>query len=221
MKSIVRTSILALSLLSFSAPHLTSAQTGGPSVGGSLKFSMEDGLSKYVEFNATSDKEGKATGKLIFSGPAEIPDQNVDGDERAGFSGSLSDLYVEAEFDGLFVENNRAVLSGTVTGSNLSDYIGQRVLLVVEDNGTGVESKGDKLTWGIYKRPAQSWVPTDAELEKDEGALLKWIATDAEREDDKGISSEKNAEITFQSFPLSSFSFDEFKDADGDIQVRQ
>jgi hypothetical protein len=221
MNSIVRTSILALSLLIFSAPHLISARAGGPTVGGSLRFSIEDGLSKYVEFNASSDGEGKTTGKMTFNGPMEIPDQNVDGEERAGFSGSLSDLYVEAEFDGLLVEDNRAVMSGTITGSNLSDYIGQRVLLVVEDNGTGAESEGDKLTWGIYKPATGGWIPTDAELKEDDGALLKWVATDAEREDDKGIPSGKNIDITCQSFPLSSFSFDEFRDADGDIQVRQ
>jgi hypothetical protein len=119
----------------------------------------------------------------------------------------------------MLVEGNRVVMSGTVTGSNLEDYIGQRVLLAVED-GDGVEERTqDTLTWGLYKPVARDWIPTDAELENDEGARLTWWATDAELEDDKGIPSNPSNEIITQSFPLSSYSF-ELKYAEGDVQVR-
>jgi hypothetical protein len=111
------------------------------------------------------------------------------------------------------------VMSGVVTGSNLGDYIGQRVLLVVEDVDEGGERTQDTLTWGLYKPVEQNWIPTDAELENDEGARLTWWATDAEREDDKGIPSHPSREITAQGFPLSAYSF-ELKTVEGDIQVR-
>ena len=222
MKSIARASILALSLLwCFTIPHLAAAQTGGTSANGSFKFSLEDGLTKYIEFNASTNQEGSTTGRMTFSGPAEIPVQDVDGTGRAGFSGSLSSLYIEAVFDGLVVERNRAVMSGVVTGSNLGDYIGRRVLLAVEDNGDCTDPNAqDKITCGLYETAEEEWVPTDAEWRDDNGALLTWIATDAERRDDVGVPSNKSKVISCQSFPLSSYSFEDVKYGDGDIQVR-
>jgi hypothetical protein len=222
MKRIVYVSILALSLLmGFATAHSNAARMGGPSAEGSLKFSTKDGLTKYLEFKAAADEDGTTNGAMTFSGPEVFPEQDVDGEGRKGFSGELSNLYIEAKFDGLLVEANRAVMSGTVTASNLGDYIGQRVLLVVEDNGSGVEAKEpDQVTWGLYKPLAPGWTPTDAELENDYGWKLTWTATDAELKDDIGVSSKKSTEITCQSFPLSSHDFAEVKYEDGDIQVR-
>jgi hypothetical protein len=215
MKSIVCASIFALSLLSFTAPRPASAQTAG----GSLRFALEDDLTKSIEFNAVTDGDGSTSGETTFSGPAEIPDQDVDGTGDRSFSGSLENLQIEARFDGMLMERNRAVMSGTVTGSTLEDYIGRRVLLVVEDVDADGEKTQDTLTWGLYKPVERDWIPADAELENDEGVRLTWWATDAEREDDKGIPSHPSSEITAQSFPLSSYSFD-LKYAEGDIQVR-
>ncbi|HEX8652838.1 MAG TPA: hypothetical protein VF708_18625 [Pyrinomonadaceae bacterium] len=215
MKSIVCATIFALFLLSFTAPRSATAQ----SADGSLKFAVEDDLTKSIEFNATTDGVGSMSGEMTFSGPAEIPDQDVDGTGDRSFSGRLENLQIEARFDGMLVERNRAVMSGTVTGSNLEDYIGQRVLLVVEDVDGDGEKTQDTLTWGLYKPVEQRWTPTDAELENDEGARLTWWATDAEREDDRGITSHPSNEITAQSFPLSSYSFD-LMYAEGEIQVR-
>ena len=215
MKSIICASIFALSLLSFTAPRPASAQ----SAGGSLRFVLEDDLTKSIEFNAITDGGGSTSGEVTFSGPAEIPDQDVDGTGDRSFSGRLENLQIEAKFDGMLVERNRAVMSGTVTGSNLEDYIGQRVLLVVEDVDDGGERTQDTLTWGLYKPVERPWIPTDAELENDEGARLTWWATDAELEDDKGVASHPSTEITTQSFPLSSYDFD-LKYAEGEIQVR-
>lgn len=220
MKSMFRASILALALLALPASHLAVVRAAGPSAEGSFKFSSEDGLSKSIEFSAVSDGSGSATGRMTFNGPAEIPDQDVDGTGEKAFSGSLSNLYIEAKFDGMLVEKNRAVMSGTITESNLGDYIGQRVLLVVEDNG-GDEKTTDKFTLGLYKPMTAGWTPTDAELKEDNGASLTWIATDAEREDDKGVPSRKSTEITCQSFPLSSFSLDDVRNGDGSIKVQE
>ncbi|MBC7930963.1 MAG: hypothetical protein H7Z38_10420 [Rubrivivax sp.] len=222
IKSISCASILALSLLSLPASHLAAVRAAGPSAEGSFEFSGEDRLTKSIEFSAAADGSGGATGRMTFNGPAEIPDQNVDGADEKGFSGSLANLYIEANLDGMLVEKNRAVMSGTITESNLGDYIGQRVLLVVEDNGDGSDEKSlDKFTIGIYKPVTAGWTPTDAELKDDNGALLTWIATDAEREDDRGVPSKKSTEITCQSFPLSSFSLDDVRSGDGSIKVQE
>ena len=222
MKSIVYASILTLSFLSFTTQPQVAAQTVGSSVDGKLNFSFEDSPAKYIEFNAISNSDGSTTGRMIFSGPEEFPEQDVDGTGRAGFSGRLENLYIEAEFDGLVVERNRAVMSGVITGSTLGDYIGYRVLLVVEDNGAGIDDKEqqDKFTWGIYKPVAMGWIPTDAEREDDDGWKLTWIATDAERDDDKGVPSRKDTTISCQSFPLSSYDFVAVANGDGNIQVQ-
>ncbi len=221
MKSIIRNSVLALALLALSAAtHTASAQTGGHSAFGSIKFASEEGSTKRLEFEASTDGAGKATGRMVFSGPEEIPEQDVDGAGDKSFGGKIEDLYVEASFDGMTVEGNRAVMSGTVTACAVGEYIGRRVLLVVEDNG-GSEKTPDKVSWGFYKPTEISWTPTDAELDNDDGALLKWVATDFERDDDKGIQMpEQNEEISHQSFPLSAHDFVEVKYTDGDIQVR-
>lgn len=222
MKSIIRTSMLALSLLALSAAsHTASAQTVGRSASGSIKFSTEEGWTKYLEFEAASDGEGKASGRMVFRGPEEIPEQDVDGAGYRGFTGKLDDLYVEAQFDGMTVEGNKAMMSGFVTACTIGEYIGQRVLLVVEDNGDGsTEKTQDKVTWGLYKHSEITWTPTDAELKDDRGAHLTWFATDFERRDDKGIPMpKKNEEISHQSFPTSAHDFFKFKYTDGFIRV--
>lgn len=220
IKSIVSASILALTLLGLT-PQPATAQTGGASATGKFEFSSGDRLTKYIEFNAATNSDGSTTGEMTFSGAAEIPDQDVEGTGRADFSGSLPNLHIEAKFDSLLVKRNMAVMSGTVTGSNLEGYIGQRVLLVVEDNGDGIKDRlQDTLTWGLYKPAAQEWIPADAELADDNGARLSWIATDAEREDDKGVPSNQSKVTSCQSFPLSSFSFVDAEQSSGNIQVR-
>ena len=223
MKRIVCASLLALSVMSLSATPSSKAQIGGPAAAGEFRFSAEaDGeLTRTVVFRAAMNRDGSASGEMTFSGPAVFPDQDVDGTGEAGFSGRLSDFRIEAKFDCLVVEKNRAVMSGVTTASTVGEYIGLRVLLVVEDNGDGTNPRTpDKLTWGIYKPPATGWVPTDAERRDDDGALLRWTATDAEREDDRGIRSHRDPVIGCQSFPLSSYSFVDIEAGNGDLQVR-
>lgn len=116
MKRFVHASILALALAGFATQHSASAQTGGQSAEGNFKFSLEDKSVKHIEFRAATSGDGSASGRMTFSGAAEIPDQDVDGEGYKGFTGALDNLYVEAEFDGMVVEGNKAVMSGTVTG---------------------------------------------------------------------------------------------------------
>jgi hypothetical protein len=220
MKSAVCAAFLALFLLVSASPNLAATRAAGPVAEGSYRFTTADDLTKAIEFSATGNADGSVSGKMTFNGPVEIPEQDVDGEGQKDFSGSLSNLYVEAEFDGLVVENNRAVMSGTVTASNVGEYIGRRVLLVVEDNGDGSDPKSqDAITWGLYKPVDEKWVASDAELKEDPGVGLTWWATDAERTDDKGVPSDKSKAFDCQTFPLSTYLFDEVKYEGGDIRV--
>jgi hypothetical protein len=111
---------------------------------------------------------------------------------------------------------NTAIMGGEIFESNVPSVIGQRVLLVVEDNGT--EGEKDKLTWGVYQLPGK-WTPTDAELEDDKGASLTWLATDAESKEDAGIQMPLNKLVQCKFFPGSAYDFPEIKYAGGDLEV--
>src|SRR5688572_18328289 len=111
MKSIRFASVLALFLAGFAAPPAAGSQTGGQTAAGSYQFSLGDGHTKYVEFDART-QEGGATGQMFFSDEAEVTYQDVDG--AGGLRESHRGFYLRAEFDGLAVVNNRAVMSGTV-----------------------------------------------------------------------------------------------------------
>ncbi|HEX8139608.1 MAG TPA: hypothetical protein VF544_18760 [Pyrinomonadaceae bacterium] len=216
VKSITCAALLAFSL-GFIAPRSTAAQ----SADGSVKFSLDDDLSKNLDFVAVTNRDGSASGRMSFSGPAEFPDQDVDGTGKGGFSGRIENLQIDAEFDGLVVDRNRAVMSGTVVGSTLGDYVGQRVLLVVEDNGAGIEDKAaDKLTWGVYKPAETGWIPSDAEVKDDRGWSMTWLATDAERRDDKGFQITREWSLTTHTFPVSSYDFVDPASGAGNITVK-
>ncbi|HEX8843964.1 MAG TPA: hypothetical protein VF791_04945 [Pyrinomonadaceae bacterium] len=205
-------SILALFLLSFATSQVATAQ----SAHGTYQFSLADGYTKYVEFEATAQSNGSAVGGVFLSDEAPVLTQDVDGtgeqEERyAGF-------YIRAEFDGMVVNRNQAVMSGTVTESSINSLIGQRVLLMVEDNGDNT-GEPDKLTWGIYQPIERDWTPSDAEWEKDPGVGLTWRATDAEQRDDEGYLMPRSEEINAQSFPVSAYSFLDVERPVGDIRV--
>jgi hypothetical protein len=214
MKNLICASIFALALLTGFQTSPTTALAQASE--GNFRYSLEDGLTKAVEFAARGNGDGTASGRITFSGPAEIPEQ----EDGNGFSGRLEDLQITAEIDGMAIERNRAVMSGVVTGSTLSDYIGQRVLLIVEDNGGGIAREGDKFSWGLYKPQEISWIPSDAELREDNGWSMTWIATDAERREDEGIQITRHWARNCQSFPLSSYDFVDVTDGEGNIQVQ-
>jgi hypothetical protein len=218
MKSIVCASLFALALFCFTSPRMAAAQTAD----GSLKFELDDGFDKNLDFSSVLNSNGTASGRMVFSGPAEIPDQDVDGTGKGGFSGRIENLQIDAEFDGMVIDKNRAVMSGTVRGSTLSDYIGQRVLLVVEDNGAGIDDKTapDKFTWGVYRLAEMNWIPADAEWKDDRGWSMTWQATDAERRDDVGYKITREWSLTTQTFPVSSYDFVDPRNGVGNIIVR-
>src|SRR5688500_10367436 len=117
MKIIGFALILALFLPGFAPPPAPGAPASGQSAIGSYQFSLEDGHTKYVEFDArTQAGGGGATGQMFFSDEAEVTYQDVDGagDPQESYRG----FYLKAEFDGLLVVNNQAVVSGTVRDSS-------------------------------------------------------------------------------------------------------
>ena len=213
MKSIIGAFVLTLFVVCLALPGLVLAGAEGSSATGSFKFVLDDGETRFVEFKAEEGTEGQAAGDMTFSDPVAVPVEDPDDPESPKTEGVL----VKAKFDCMQVIKNRAVIGGEIYDSNVASNIGQRVLLIIEDNGL----EKDRLTWGIYKQPAKGWIPKDAELEDDKGAELKWIATYFERRDDVGIPSDLSKVVACKSFPLDSYEFPEIKAAGGDLQVSQ
>jgi len=210
MKSIIGAFVLTLFVVCLALPGLVFAGAEGASATGSFKFVLDDGETRFVEFDAKEGADGQATGELTFSDPVAIPVEDPDSETPKN-----QGVIVKAKFDCMQVVENKAVIGGEIYDSNVKSNIGQRVLLVVEDNGL----EKDQLLWGIYQKPATGWVPSDAEVEGDKCASLKWIATDCERKDDVGIPSDISKVVTCKSFPLGSYEFPEIKAAGGDLKV--
>lgn len=221
MKTIVRNVISVLfvtGLVTGFASTPAGAKTSQPSASGTYRFELEDGLSKSVEFNATSDERGVATGQMTFRDEARVTVQDVDG--TGGHEEGSSEFYMTAVLDSLKVEGNRAVMSGTIADSSIRSYIGKWVQLVVEDNGDGRE---DKFTWCFCQPEESGWVPADAEVREDQGAFSQWWATDAEREDDIRVQSTNiipGNRTSCKVFSLSTYPFAEVRNGEGQIQVQ-
>lgn len=215
MKSIIGAFVMTLLLVCLALPGLVLAGAEETSATGSFKFALEDGATRFVEFKAVTQSDGQAAGEMTFSDPEVVPVDDPDEPEKPKSQGVL----VRAKFDCMEIIRNTAVLGGVIFESNVPSTLGQRMLLVVEDNG--VEGEKDRLAWGIFQPPPSGWVPKDAELEDDKGAELKWIATDFERKDDVGIPSDLSKMVTCKSFPVTAFEFPEFKYGGGDLQVNK
>jgi hypothetical protein len=219
MKSTIFVSISLFVLLSTALPSLSFAGADGPSATGSFQFTVDEGQPKYLDFNARQQNNGRTVGEMTFTDPnATIV---VDPDAPPSTSGPQTGASMRATFDCLKISGNRAVMSGVIVESNVLTAIGLRVLLVVEDNGEGVNApSNDRLTWGVYQNPATGWTPKDSERDDDIGASLSWLATDAERSDDVGIPSNQSRIIGCQSFPLSSYAFVDIGHGGGNVQVQ-
>ena len=181
---------------------------------------VTDGGTRNIEFNAKLDSSGSASGEVKFTGPLSVPDQDVDGDGTGDPSAEASTLSLRVEVDCLKVDGNRAVLAGLVKESNISAYIGRRMLLTVEDGGEGHNAAPDRYTWGQYRSTAATWVASDAELEFDAGVGLTWTATDSERTDDAGIPSTHPSGTDCKTFSISSYALEELPQGTGNIQVK-
>src|SRR4029453_7623180 len=85
------------------------AHASQPSASGTYRFALEDGLSKSVEFSATSDERGATTGQMTFRDEAGVSEQDPDG--VGDGKESPSPFFMTAVLDSLTVEGNRAVMS--------------------------------------------------------------------------------------------------------------
>jgi hypothetical protein len=215
----VPASLFVLCLVFLATPLLASAQAGAAN--GQYKFVMEDGFTKYFEFDARSDDKGAATGYMIFTDEASVIFQDVDGtgdiprDEPVAFS-------MKAEFDSMTIEKNHALISGVIRDSNYPSYIGKWVQLVIEDND-GVEVP-DKFVWSFCQPDPGGWIPQDAEVPGDRGAFMSWWSTDFERKDDVGIPSPNiipGSLKSCQTFPMGGYEFASILKGDGIIQITQ
>ncbi|HEX8921426.1 MAG TPA: hypothetical protein VF766_08095 [Pyrinomonadaceae bacterium] len=217
MKKKASATILALLVLTLAASTIANAQTAGQAAAGTYQFSFDDGYTKTLEFDARTSTNGSASGQMTFTDEARVVIQDVDGtgEKEVTYPG----YYIKADLDGLVVNQNQAVMSGTVRDSSVRELIGQRVLLTVEDNGDNTRVP-DRLTWGIYQPVSRDWTPSDAELKEDPGVGLTWWATDAEVRDDKGYKMPRSEAIDTQTYPVSAYNFVEFEKGAGDIRVQ-
>jgi hypothetical protein len=213
---IVRFTILSALFLSGLAASALTARAEAAS--GNYQFTIDDKTAKYVEFDAQRFADGSVSGSMFLSDEATIVYQDVDGvgDPREKYAG----VYIKADLDGIVVEENQAVMSGTVRDSSIPYLVGLRVLLTVEDNGDNTRVP-DKLTWGVYKFIRKDWKPSDAEWKDDPGVGLTWWATDAERKDDRGYQMPRpDVPADTQSIPVAGYSFVDTSNGVGDITVR-
>ena len=213
MKNIIGAFIMAVLAVCIALPNLVFAGAEGSTASGSFKFSLDDGETRFVEFKASELAEGAGEGEMTLSDPAAIPVADPDNPEEKTTAGVL----VRAKFDCMETVKNQAIIGGEIFDSNVPANIGQRILLVIEDNG--VEGVKDRITYGIYQQPAKGWIPVDAEDPNDKGASLTWWATDAERKDDVGFQMPQGKLVQCKSIPAAAHDFLDFKYGGGDLQV--
>jgi len=188
------------------------------SANGDFSFTF-DNATRSVQFDARQLGNG-VRGQMTFSGTIDYADQDTDGTGDTGPSGLVS-VTMSVAFDCLSVTGHRAAMSGLVTSSSVPGQVGRRGLLVVEDNGEGVnQPQPDRVTWGLYHSNSHSWLATDAELLVDTGAGLTWLASDFEREDDTPVSSVRPDAGDCHGVSLSAYALDEVIHGGGNIQVR-
>jgi hypothetical protein len=211
---IVRPGVLCVSLLlAFSAV----AQNSGPASNGDFQFTLE-GASGGIQYNARQHGSS-ASGSMTFTGSMSISNEDVDGEGTT--VSTVNNVEMTVSIDCLRISSNRAAMSGVVSSSSVPEYIGVRALLAVEDGGEGNKANRDKFTWGIYRPTANGWIPEDAEVPGDTGALLTWYVTDFERIDDVGYSnSNVSTGVDCKSFPFDSYAFEELPHGAGNIQVK-
>lgn len=211
-------SLAALFLMSLAMPRLADAAPASAS--GNYRFVFRDNLVKSVELEVTAGPRGTASGWMVLTDQARISDS--DDVEAPVTAEPPAELFIEASLNTLKVTKNRAVMNGTVRNSSHKNYVGRWVQLVVEDNGKDPK-KPDRLTWSFCQPAETGWIPSDKELDEDEGTFQQWWATDAEREDDQGVPSRNllgDREDGCKVHPLSSYSFVRPAKWEGDLVVQ-
>jgi hypothetical protein len=217
--AIISSVTIILTVLIGFAPALAFVpKTEGPSVVGNFQLVSEKGITRHIEFQATRNQNGSVAGAAIFR---DDPTVNVEGSTEHPSDESGQPFFFKADFDCLVINENKAIMSGSISESSSKAYIGRRVLVVAQDNGGAKDpTRRDRLTWGVYRAEQKQWATSDAERPDDQSSQLSWIASDSERAEDEGVRSDKDQVIGCQSFPLSSFSFLSGNQIHGTVLVR-
>jgi hypothetical protein len=212
MNSVCRLLLTAVFVVALAAPGFAQSISTG-----AIHLTVDGAGRLDIEFNVRGRGDG-AEGQMVFSGAMEIHESE---DLPPGTSRGVENLQFLVDFDCLTVAGNRAAMSGLVRGSSRQNYVGQRVILAVEDGGEGSRAEPDRFTWGVYGLQAITWLPTDAELDFDNGWKFTWIATDAERPDDRGVANKRTSDVDCRSFPLADYTFVDIPlQGSGNVQVR-
>jgi hypothetical protein len=162
MKNGLGVLVCALSLLALAS----TAQSGGQEASGTFAFDLGTATgtvnfaaqaphgtpSGQISLHATIDISGEAC-QQVNVGTEENPDiRNVC--EPTG-STTPTNVALDLLIDHMVVVNNRAAISGTITGD--SPFNGQHTILAVED-GNG---SNNGFTWGVYKPKFVNTLATD------------------------------------------------------------
>ena len=195
-------------------PKSTSATTG-PFVEGNCEISFEGLRTQRIQFNARTAPNGETTGEVTFGDVNQKTKPQGDGDSREA-------LFLKAQVECLFVRDNKAVITSTVTEASAERYVGGRLIIVavVDHNDSNSLSPG-KVTWGFYKKGTRDWLATDSERDADEVSPLAWVASDFERPEDEGVvaTSTRDLTVSCSTFPMSALSFNEQYHATGNIRL--
>lgn len=181
-------------------------------------MSIGTAATRHIEFQVMKDKNGATFGEGVFI-DKRLPNAKSE-TENESESDSTSPFWLKVQFDCLVINANRAVMGGNVTGSSLQQYVGKRLLLVVQDGDAFTPQERDKLTFGVYTQTVRGWVPSDSERPDEIGVPVYWIAQDSERPDEVAVSSYKNETKSCDSLPISTFSFMNASLGNGSIEVR-
>jgi len=178
-----RITLFTLPLLELaSAAYGKNAQANG-----TFDFGLGNATGAIV-FDANLSDVGGVDGHMSFTSTFDAGDPEGEGSTES------TTASFEADFDCLRVEENRAVMSGTITSSTRPDYIGQQVILAVVDKVDDLLPPQDAFSWGVYQEKYVNLTATDYDFcpeedpesefnppcNEDTGASLIWTTADAE-----------------------------------------
>src|ERR1044071_4334863 len=116
MKSIIGAFTITLLIVCVALPGLVRADAEGTTATGSFKFVMDDGATRFVEFNAKEGAEGQAVGDMTFNDPVAVYVEDPDNPEK-----TAEGMLVKARFDCMRTIENRAVMGGEIVDSNVKN----------------------------------------------------------------------------------------------------
>jgi hypothetical protein len=123
----------------------------GASATGHAVVGLGDDNLRILSFSATSvdPDESNATGQIHFQDPTPTLDQDVDRSGGPDLEDAPHGVTLQADVDCLQVDDHQAVIGGQVTRASVSRYVGNRVLLFVEDGSQS--GSPSRVEWGFYE----------------------------------------------------------------------